>query len=478
MTVLLDPQSVSNRSLLDGIQGNILKSHGRHHTANIFIHCLDKQQTSAKAWLENLVKGEDAIIQSGYAQLRSNALWKEEKVDTGLFACIHISAAGYDYLFGTDARSSFDDTAFQNGMKQASLGDPDPTNWDSGLARDNHFMLLLAHSSPEALMKSVDEAVHAIESFAEITTIEKGDAQFNEEGAGIEHFGYVDGISQPLFFTDEWEIYKKKNNIIDEADIKKNDSVNCTENDENKIKFDPRAAKELVLVKDPFAPQGTNAWGSYFVFRKLEQDVKGFKLAEAKLAIDLELVGEDKERAGAMLVGRFEDGTPIELNGNPELINSALLNNFTYKSGDNTKCPFHGHIRKTNPRVEPQGKKTQVESNKVMARRGITYGERTDDLNDGHIYNKPTGKVGLLFMSYQASIKDYFEFIQKGANSSTDGKDPIIGQGPGDSEGHFAKTWDEQNTLKTASFGKFVHMKGGEYFFAPSMSFLKNIHNR
>lgn len=473
MSVLLDPQSVSNRSLLDGIQGNILKSHGRHHTANVFIHCRPNHIDEAKTWLHSLVKGEDALIQSGYAQLRSNILWKEEKVDTGLFACIHISAAGYDYLFGTGARSRFDDIAFRNGMKQSPLGDPNPTTWDSGLAVDNHFMLLLAHSSPEVLMKSVDEVVLAIESFAEISTIEKGDAQFNEEGAGIEHFGYVDGISQPLFFTDEWETYKKKNNIIDEADIKKNDRVKSTQDDENKIKFDPRATKELVLVQDPFAP---DALGSYFVFRKLEQNVKGFKLEEARLADELGLVGEDKERAGAMLVGRFEDGTPIELDGQPGLINSALLNNFTYRSDDNTKCPFHGHIRKTNPRTGPVEAGGQVVKNGVMARRGIPYGERTDSPNDGHTYNKPTDKVGLLFMSYQKSIEKQFELVQKGANSLEKGMDPIIGQGENPSTGAFATKWKSTNNMKTAPFAQFVHMKGGEYFFTPSMSFLKNIH--
>ncbi|ADB42395.1 Dyp-type peroxidase [Spirosoma linguale] len=481
MTVLLDPQSLAIRPLLDGIQGNILKSHGRHHTANIFIRCYDGQQTSAKAWLKSLVEGEDAIIQSGYAQLRTNVLWKEERVDTGLFACIHISAAGYDYLFGSNKRALFDDVAFQNGMKQSPLNDPAPETWDSGLAVDNHFMLLLAHANPESLTESIHTIVQPIESFAEITALEKGDALLNKEKAGIEHFGYVDGISQPLFFTDEWETYVKNNNIKDEADIR----------------FDPRAAKELVLVQDPFLPNDSNALGSYFVFRKLEQNVKGFKLAEENLAAELGLEGEDKERAGAMLVGRFEDGTPVELSDEAGLINSAVLNNFDYNLIEGSKCPFHGHIRKTNPRSSmPAGSGGMEEAKKhSMARRGIPFGKRTDDPNDGHISNKPEGCVGLLFMSYQNSITTQFELIQsQWANNQRfphttsghinhDGIDSIIGQALAQSpdeqnprgDGAYAAEWGNSLTQQRASFAQFVHLKGGEYFFAPSMSFLKRI---
>ncbi|GAB2526690.1 Dyp-type peroxidase [Spirosoma aerophilum] len=463
MTVLLDPHSLSNRPLLDGIQGNILKSHGRPHTANIFIHCRPNHRKEAKTWLHSLVEGEDALIKSGYAQLRSNLLYKDNPaVDTGLFACIHISAAGYQYLFDISIPTQFQDKAFQKGMKARTtlLKDPKPKEWQTGFQSDIHFMLLLAYTDEDTLKTSVDNVNRAIQSFADVTTIAWGNALKNDEGAGIEHFGYVDGISQPLFFTDEWKTYKKDNNIEDEADIQ----------------FDPRAKKELVLVQDPFMGD-PNALGSYFVFRKLEQNVKGFKLAEANLAGELGFTDDDnKERAGAMLVGRAEDGSPIELDAHPELINSALLNNFTYKANDNTRCPFHGHIRKTNPRIGPVTEGVQVENNRIMARRGIPYGKRTDGPNDGNIYNKPTEKVGLLFMSYQASIEKQFEFVQAHANGQTDGIDPVIGQGDRTVKGTFCPVWGSAGSPKTASFDQFVHLKGGEYFFAPSMRFLKDIH--
>ena len=58
-----------------------------------------------------------------------------------------------------------------------------------------------------------------------------------------------------------------------------------------------------MLAADPAAPDPTVHLGSYFIFRKLEQNVRRFKEGEEQLASDLGLVDEDRERAGAMLVG-------------------------------------------------------------------------------------------------------------------------------------------------------------------------------
>ena len=66
-----------------------------------------------------------------------------------------------------------------------------------------------------------------------------------------------------------------------------------------------------VLVADPGAARPGESFGSFLVYRKLEQNVRAFKKQEARIAGKLGLKGEDAERAGALLVGRFEDGTPV-----------------------------------------------------------------------------------------------------------------------------------------------------------------------
>jgi len=64
-----------------------------------------------------------------------------------------------------------------------------------------------------------------------------------------------------------------------------------------------------VLIPDE-AVDAEDAFGSFLVFRKLEQDVDRFDQLVAGLALKL---GVDEARAGALVIGRFKDGTPIAL---------------------------------------------------------------------------------------------------------------------------------------------------------------------
>ena len=185
-----------------------------------------------------------------------------------------------------------------------------------------------------------------------------------------------------------------------------------------------------------------------------------------------------------MLVGRFEDGTPVVISEMDGLIGSGNFNNFNYEDDPSGgRCPHFAHIRKTNPRRD-NGDKSHA-----MARRGIPFGHRAIDTAldiDPSPYQMPEEGVGLLFMSYQAKIKDQFEFIQqKMANDETfpietnTGIDPIIGQREDQDTKRsyrFPKEYGNgQPRDELSDFKQFVTMKGGEYFFAPSLSFLRNI---
>jgi deferrochelatase/peroxidase EfeB len=126
------------------------------------------------------------------------------------------------------------------------------------------------------------------------------------------------------------------------------------------------------------------------------------------------------------------------------------------------------------------------DQSKRMARRGIPFGHRNVDTElDPIAQQSPEGGVGLLFMSYQASIQNQFEFIQQfWANSvnfpgAATGIDPIIGQSatgnPADRIYAFPEVYGSPLPAVTADFDQFVTMKGGEYFFAPSITFLKGL---
>lgn len=90
---------------------------------------------------------------------------------------------------------------------------------------------------------------------------------------------------------------------------------------------------------------------------------------------------------------------------------------------------------------------------------------------------------GLAFVSYQSSIADGFQFLQTvWANQPTfapshapePGWDPIIGQaGTGT---RFMNGYDIQNTNANLQLEQeFVVSRGGEYFFSPSISAIRDV---
>lgn len=176
---------------------------------------------------------------------------------------------------------------------------------------------------------------------------------------------------------------------------------------------------------------------------------------------------------------------------------AAPPNDFNYDADPGIRCPFHGHIRKTNPRGSGGFEAPPAERQHLMVRRGIPYEDEprlvhpTDipgsesvpdfDANAGPLL--PTGKVGLLFMAYNRELATQFEFTQQTwannngfpAGGAPPKLDPIIGQGAAVSQ-PWPKVWDDP-ALPTVpqQFQGFVHMRGGEYFFAPSLIFLKSL---
>lgn len=466
----IDIRDLTYFNFLSNLQGNILKGHGRNFTNNIFIKFHANKRQAVKSWLSSFA---DAHVTCALTQLRETEQFKRNKVSGGTFSAIYISSAGYKYLENTTSLPTAFESSFLNGMKNAGLNDPDPSKWDAGFGNDIHLMLLIADSDQkkvDVLVKSVvddlrDNGNAGKNPLGEILTIEYGSAIRNVNGDGLEHFGYVDGISQPLFLKEDVEEYNQSlvpvyNPIANKVDV--------------------AAELGLVVVPDPFATNPKDdAFGSYFVFRKLEQKVRSFKKHEKQLATKLGLDGDDRERAGAMIIGRFEDGTPVTLSPEAGIFQSGIANNFDYASdAQGAKCPFHAHIRKSNPR-QPG------DDLHKMARRGIPFGHRGTNTDvDPDFEQMPTGGVGLLFMSFQASLANQFEFIQKAwvndpdFPSSGTGKDPLIGQTnppTHTSTGTFPATWDDPSSLKSEPFTDFVTMKGGEYFFAPSIAYLKGL---
>jgi deferrochelatase/peroxidase EfeB len=121
-----------------------------------------------------------------------------------------LSAHGYEALGISDLPT---DEAFKQGMagrrrltnNMPSLNDPPRWQWDEGYQENIDAMLLLADSDEQTLPRPQPFQALAVElglyEAARICAIEYGRVRRNARNQSIEHFGYVDGRSQPLFFT-------------------------------------------------------------------------------------------------------------------------------------------------------------------------------------------------------------------------------------------------------------------------------------
>lgn len=476
----IDLNAEAASDFLCDLQGNILKSHGRRKTTNLFV-TFNGEPAATRALLASLAA--DGTITSAAEQKNQRDRKEQGKPgpdgeapgeETATF--LFLSARGYTYIEATAPESQ----PFNEGMGRADaeLGDPAQSAWDEPFNEPIHALLILANENLSSLNDAASKMRECLFG-ADIRVVGKIDGRGLKNGNGhdVEHFGYVDGISQPLLTCSD--VRGARDNGV-AADAEANRLGVPT----SKNPFDPSfSPQDTVLVPDPLSPQG--GFGSFLVFRQLEQNVDGFKKAEAELGKTLPKGQE--ERAGAMIVGRFEDGTPVARYGEeigPIGPGGTLDNHFSYDiDPDGEKCPFQAHIRKTNPRgdIERQfpGADPKAEKGVLFPRRGVTYGTR--QTHDDNVLNEdashPSGGVGLLFMAYNKDIAGQFEFMQKRWANDPDfvtgnsGIDPIIGQS--------GQSWPENHgggAKVVQDFHGFVRMKGGEYFFAPSLSGLRALH--
>jgi len=462
-TLSLATTTAAERALLAQLQGNVLKGHGRSHAAHLLLRFA--QAPAGRAFLRGLLPQLGrADVQLADARRVRAAREAGTPLQTPPFVACLLSASGYHALQVPRERWP-SDPAFVEGLKdrQPMLRDPDRAGWEPAWRDEVHALVQLAGDAPQ-VDAQLAAWTAALPDGVELLGVEHARTWRNARGEGIEHFGFASGLSQPLMIEED---------LARDA-LRRGDSQ----------RWSPRFPLGQVLVRDP-AVDDPAAHGSYVVCRKLEQNVHAFRQAEAALARGLRKLGAaaDAALAGAMLVGRFADGTPLALQGHDGLA-PAQAGDFDYADDpQGLRCPFHAHIRKTNPRgdtVREFGIAAAAERARLMARRSMPYGERRQDAQM-RFSDAPSHGVGLLFMACQASIVEQFEFSQ--ANRANDegfvlghtGIDPLAGQGGAVKHRHRAGWDDAQAPALAQRMSGFVTLKGGEYFFAPSLAFFASL---
>jgi Dyp-type peroxidase family len=458
-------------AMLAELQPNILKGHARDHLTLLFLRF--DLTVAARAFVRGLVVSSTGrpLMKSAKTHLEEIAAFKANGRPGTPYVGLGLTAAGYAAL-GIPAAKRPRDPSFRRGMQHAPLGDPPPSRWEPHLRTGLHAVVLVADATKASRDRALARVRALIGRTRDIAILgeEAGQGMRNANGDCIEHFGFVDGRSQPLFLKEDLG-----------HEIGRTDGATV---------WNPALGAGRAIVPDRAAPLPRIQFGSYLVFRKLEQNVQLFMREKTALAERLQLTGADVARAGAMIIGRFEDGTPLVLQRAAGR-HGPVPNDFTYDSDpDGTKCPLFAHIRKVNPRGSGSLASEARERRHLMVRRAQTYGVRTDDVHDGKLSTKPTGGVGLLFMAFNASIAEQFEFVQQawannpwfpvvGPEDRPPGLDLLAGQGARPRI-TCPLTWGTSQDHPTATkavpaTAQVVAMKGGEYFFMPSLAFLRSV---
>ncbi|KAJ7201680.1 fungal peroxidase [Mycena pura] len=365
------------------------------------------------------------------------------------------------------------DPLFAQGQFQnaALLGDSNPaTNWESQFAGTSiHGVILLASDTVDNVNASLASIQSALgSSITEVYSLQ-GAARPGAE-QGHEHFGYLDGISNPA-------VQGFQTPLPGQAVV---------------------ATGEILLNETGDSVTTRPAWakdGSFLAFRQLQQLVPEFNkfLTDNPIRAPALTRQQGSDLLGARMIGRWKSGAPVFLS--PLVDNPALgadptrNNNFTYAAPgqnvsdptDQEKCPFSAHIRKTRPRAD-LGLPESQSSNHHIVRGGIPYGPEVTTAEASS--NTTQIDRGLAFVGYQSNIGKGFQFLQKTwANNPKfvhpdTGIDPIIGALAGAPRNVSGLDLTNALSTTTLTMGEmrtdFVVSRGGEYFFSPSLSAIAN----
>jgi len=377
---------------------------------------------------------------------------------------VAISFTGLEVLGVPQASLQSFPEAFRQGMaaRAAHLRDDGvnaPENWERAYrTREAHIGISVFSDTMEKLDRVLDLARAQYEGFSGVTMLAM--QNFGAQPGDRNSLGYKDGIDQPF---------------VDGSGV-----------DPLPGQGEPIQAGEFILgypgeagvvVPAPL-PDVLGRNGTFVGFRKYQSRVGAFnRFLHANGKTD-----EERELLAAKLVGRWRSGAPLTLapdKDDPGLGADAQRNNdFDYAADQHgEKVPFGAHIRRMNPRDTALTRLTDVKLHRLI-RRGSTYGPpyREDELSE----EADTIVRGAYFLFISAKAMATMEFLQQewindgdfiGAG---DERDPIIGT---QQDGATFTIPHRPVRRRCHRLETFNVLRGGEYFFMPSISGLNWIAN-
>jgi Dyp-type peroxidase family len=373
---------------------------------------------------------------------------------------VGISHAGLGALgVPEDSLQSFPE-AFRAGMAARSqqLGDTgvnDPKRWDLPYGIGHvHIGLSAFSDSEEKWRRILGIARDQFEGFSGVSVL--GMQDFGAQPGDLNSLGYKDGIDQPAIEGSGVEPLPGQGRPIKAGEFI--------------LGYPGEAGVPLPMPQPDIL--GRN--GTYVGFRKYQSRVGAFnRFLRANGSTE-----QEQELLAAKLVGRWRSGAPLTLA--PDVDNPALgadprrNNDFNYANdARGRQVPFGSHIRRMNPRDTELARLTDVNIHRLI-RRGTTYGVPYDP----NALSEEDDEVprGAYFLFISAKAMATIEFLQQewindgnfiGAGNE---RDPIIGVQDSGATFTIPK---EPVRRRVHGIETFNVLRGGEYFFMPSLSALR-----
>ncbi|HET6978458.1 MAG TPA: hypothetical protein VFI24_19160 [Pyrinomonadaceae bacterium] len=407
---------------------------------------------------------------------------------------------------------------FRAGMTEKSrarrLGDVDenaPDNWTWGWGEQTPHLVIMMYGKRNELAQCEAKFKGPMWDTA-FTVLER---LRTDDLGEVEPFGFVDGISQP---TIDWDGKRKikgdqfvYSNLVSLGEFLLGYSNEYNEYTDRPL-LDPTSngAAELLPALDQPQKKDLGRNGTYLVMRQLVQDVRGFWRFADECA---QSNADERKRLAEAMLGRKLDGMPLvplqdqPIDGVGSTKEDRDYNQFTFASdpvGD--RCPLGSHVRRANPRnADFPNPVTGVVSHLIqllgfgrkglrddlmsptrfhrLVRRGREYGP---GLSQKQAFQPPQpneGENGLHFICINSNIARQFEFVQSAWLTSTkfnglsEESDPMLGDrapvaGCPDPD-MFSMPRDSGLRERCSGLPQFVTVRGGAYFFLPSLRALR-----
>jgi Dyp-type peroxidase family len=377
---------------------------------------------------------------------------------------VAISYAGLEALgLSEDSLRTFPE-AFRVGVaaradRLLDDGENDPKHWDppfgSGLV---HLAVSVFSDSEEKWRRTMEVAREHYEGVSGLSVLLAQD--FGAQPGDLNPLGYRDSIGQPAVEGSGVEPLPGQG-----APVKAGELI---------LGYPGEAGEPLPAPR----PDVLGRNGTYVGLRKYQTRVATFnRFLQAHAATE-----HERELLAAKLVGRWRSGAPLTLapdQDDPALGADPLRNNaFTYAADpDGRQVPLGSHMRRMNPRDTKMALLTDVNIHRII-RRSTTFGAPYDP----NALSEQDDEVprGLYFIFMSAKAMATLEFLQRqwindgNFMNLSDERDPNVGL---QREGATFTIPREPVRRRIHGLETFSVLRGGEYFFMPSLSALRWIGN-